>query len=115
MTKEDIAQGSIFMVNLDPVIGHEQGRKRPVIVVSIPDFYKLTSEVLVVPITSQFKSFGLTVEINSTKKSNGIHGLALCQHIRSIDIKARTGKMIGKCTGKELNKVIDIIDKSLHI
>jgi mRNA-degrading endonuclease toxin of MazEF toxin-antitoxin module len=44
-----IPQGSIFMVNLEPVIGHEQGRTRPVIVVSIPDFYNLTGLVLARP------------------------------------------------------------------
>lgn len=103
------------MVNLEPVIGHEQGRTRPVIVVSIPDFYDLTGNVLIVPITSKIKNYGLTIPIKATKASRGIHGLALCQHLRSIDINARVNRLIGTCTSNELSMILDTISSSLYV
>jgi mRNA interferase MazF len=50
-------RGEIWLVNLDPVQGHEQGGKRPALVVSDDTFNQGPAGlVLVVPNTSRQKS-----------------------------------------------------------
>lgn len=44
---------SIFRANLDPVIGSEQGRARPVLIISEDDINKLLNVVNVIPITTR--------------------------------------------------------------
>ncbi|VTN10096.1 mRNA interferase PemK [Raoultella terrigena] len=45
-------RGEIWLVSLDPIAGHEQSGKRPVLIVSRASFNKLTRLPVVVPITS---------------------------------------------------------------
>jgi mRNA interferase MazF len=44
---------NIFLVNLDPVIGSEQGKIRPVLVISNEDINQILPVVVVLPITSR--------------------------------------------------------------
>lgn len=45
-------RGEIWLVSLDPVAGHEQSGKRPVLIVSPASFSKLTRLPVVAPVTS---------------------------------------------------------------
>lgn len=45
-------RGEIWLVSLDPIAGHEQSGKRPVLIVSKASFNKLTRLPVVVPVTS---------------------------------------------------------------
>lgn len=44
---------SIFRANLDPVIGSEQGKSRPVLVISESDINQLLNTVNIIPLTSR--------------------------------------------------------------
>lgn len=44
---------SIWRANLDPVIGSEQGKSRPVIIISEDDINELINIVNIIPITSR--------------------------------------------------------------
>ncbi|ESG23086.1 transcriptional modulator of MazE/toxin, MazF [Salmonella enterica subsp. enterica serovar Meleagridis] len=45
-------RGEIWLVSLDPIAGHEQSGKRPVLIVSQASFNKLTRLPVIVPVTS---------------------------------------------------------------
>ena len=45
-------RGEIWLVSLDPIAGHEQSGKCPVLIVSKASFNKLTRLPVVVPVTS---------------------------------------------------------------
>jgi mRNA interferase ChpB len=45
-------RGDIYLVSLDPTVGHEQQGKRPVLVVSPGKFNRLTRMPVVLPITT---------------------------------------------------------------
>lgn len=45
-------RGEIWLVSLDPIVGHEQSGKRPVLIVSKASFNKLTRLPVVVPVIS---------------------------------------------------------------
>ena len=53
----EIRTGDIWLAQLDPTVGHEQGGRRPVVVVSSNDFHALPiNMVIVVPLTSHDRS-----------------------------------------------------------
>ena len=53
----------IFLANLDPVVGSEQGKTRPVLVISEEEINQLLPVVSVLPITSRKHKRRVTKEI----------------------------------------------------
>ena len=49
----NIRKWGIYRANLDPVIGSEQGKSRPVLVISEDEINNLLNTVNVLPITSR--------------------------------------------------------------
>jgi len=48
-----VTQWSVWLANLDPVVGSEQGRTRPVLVISDTSLNDILPVVNVIPITSR--------------------------------------------------------------
>jgi len=88
---------NVFLANLDPVIGSEQGKTRPVIIVSDEGVNQLLSAVNALPITS--RKGHRKIYPNEVLLNAGIAGLiresiVLCQQIRTLD-KKRLIKHLG--------------------
>ena len=109
---------SIWRANLDPVIGSEQGKSRPVIIVSEDDINTLLNIVNIIPITS--RKSGRIIYPNEAllpAEKNGLEkeSIALCHQIRTID-KNRLSKKYGQITSKTLqNEIVDAICFQLGI
>jgi mRNA interferase ChpB len=61
-------RGDIYLVSLDPTLGHEQQGSRPVLIVSPTAFNQLTKLPIICPITTRgdfAKRNGVTVQINT--------------------------------------------------
>lgn len=98
----------IFLANLDPVIGSEQGKTRPVLVISEEEINQILPVVGVLPITSRKQ--GRRIYPNEVLIPAGTGGLekesiVLCYQIRTLD-KRRLTKEIGKIDELELQEVI---------
>lgn len=109
---------NICRANLDPVIGSEQGKSRPVLIVSEDDINELLNIVNIIPITT--RKAERTIYPNETLLKEGRYGLekesiALCHQIRTID-KRRLSKKYGKITdiGTQ-NKIVEAICFQLGI
>jgi len=48
-----VSKWTIWRANLDPVVGSEQGKSRPVLIISEDDINSLLNIVNIVPITSR--------------------------------------------------------------
>ena len=85
-------RGHALWLSLSPTLGHEQGGRRPVVVLS-PGFYNKRSGLLVAcPITSRAKGYPFEVPI---PPGLAIAGVVLSDRIRSLDWKARDIVRIG--------------------
>jgi mRNA interferase MazF len=78
----------IYRANLDPVIGSEQGKSRPVLVISEDYINELLNTVNVIPITS--RKSGRRIYPNETLIAANNFGLKkesilLCYQIRTLD------------------------------
>jgi mRNA interferase MazF len=78
-------------LDLDPRIGHEQAGWRPALVISESAYNRRAGLCLVCPVTSQVKGYPFEVRLPD---SGGITGVVLSDHIKSVDFKARSAKLI---------------------
>ncbi len=88
---------SIYRANLDPVIGSEQGKLRPVLIISEDEINDLLNTVNVIPITS--RKSGRRIYPNEILISANNFGLEkesiiLCHQIRTLD-KQRLSEQYG--------------------
>ncbi len=105
-------QGDICYMDFALTIGHEQSGKRPAIIISRDNYNKYTGLVVLCPITTNIKKFPTHYELVNTKK---VKGAVLCEHIRSIDFKARKLSFVENIQEKELEEIIDIINGIIEI
>lgn len=99
----------IFLVNLDPVVGSEQGKTRPVLIISEEEINQILPVVNVLPITSRKQ--GRIIYPNEVIIPAGTGGLekesiVLCYQIRTLD-KKRLAKEMGKIDDLELQEAIN--------
>lgn len=105
-------QGDICYMDFATTLGHEQTGLRPAVVISKDKFNKYTNMVIICPITTNTKKFPTHYELANTKK---VKGSVLCEHVRSIDFKARKLSFVEKIKEEELEEIIDIINGIIEI
>jgi mRNA interferase MazF len=93
----NVSRWSVWRANLDPVVGSEQGRTRPVIVISVSSLNNILPIVNVIPITSLKPN--RRIYPNETvlpAKTGGLtlDSIALCYQVRTLD-KRRLTEMFG--------------------
>ena len=98
-------RGEIWFVSLEPVVGHEIGKKRPALVISNDKNNLFAETVTVLPITSKteriypFEVFLSNEETNLPKDSK-----VKCNQIRTID-KKRFINFVSTLLSEKLEKV----------
>lgn len=106
-------QGDIIKLDLDPVIGHEQGGYRPAIVITRKSYNILSNVILVCPVTSKFKGHAYEVQFGKddveSSGSIAISGSILTNHVKSIDNKSREITYFGKVDEKVIWDVLAMI------
>ena len=98
--------GHIYLVDLEPVVGSEIGKRRPVLVISNDRNNQYSDTVTVLPITGQPETRNYPFEVTLPK---GVGGLKLdsrvkCNHVRTVD-KRRLVAFIGVLPSKYLPQV----------
>ncbi len=107
-----ILRGDIVWANLNPVVGHEQGGLRPVLILSQDVFNQASGTVIAMAITSQPQKAGfpLTLELSCPalpKKS----WLKISQ-IRTLSV-ARLQTKIGRATDHEIEEAVQGLNEIL--
>ncbi len=88
-------RGDIYLVSLDPTIGHEQQGTRPVLIVSPLAFNRLTRLPIVVPITNG-GNYARTAGFAVSLFNAGTHttGIIRCDQPRVLDLNARSARRL---------------------
>ena len=111
-----IKRGDIVLARLDPVIGSEQGKTRPVIVIQNDVGNEFSNTTIVAPITSRpfFNKIPTNVEIDKTNSPLNEKSTILLNQIRTID-KSRILKNYGRVSIKKMKEVDEAIMVSLGL
>jgi mRNA interferase ChpB len=98
-------RGDIYMVSLDPTLGHEQRGQRPVLVISPTEFNEATRLPVVLPITSggEFaRRIGFAVPLLGIQTT----GVVRCDQPRVLDLQARGGRKVDTLPAEILEEVL---------
>ena len=100
-------RGDIYLVSLDPVSGHEQRGRRPVLVLTTANFNRRTNAPVVLPITTGgnfARNIGFAVELSDA----GIKtvGLIRCDQPRSVDLNARNAEKIDRAPDRIVEEAL---------
>lgn len=100
-----ILRGDVLWAELDPVRGHEQAGRRPVVILSEDVFNERSGTVIAVALTSREPAAGfpLTLEIQSTKLPK--RSWVKVSQIRTLPT-VRLGRRLGRLAPDELQMVI---------
>ncbi|MCD4760091.1 type II toxin-antitoxin system PemK/MazF family toxin [archaeon] len=111
-----IKRGEIYLVNLDPVKGSEQGKIRPILVIQNDISNKYSPTTIIAPITSKIYSKEFPTNVFLLKSDSNLKkdSTILLNQIRTID-KLRIIKRIGKVDDFIMKKVGLAIQVSLGL
>jgi mRNA interferase MazF len=105
----EVRTGDVWLAELDPTIGHEQGGRRPVVVVSSFGFNSLPiTMAIVVPLTGHDRGLVTQPRIDSPDSGLKRASFARPEDVRSIDA-ARLHRRLGRVTTDELAGIRKIL------
>ena len=104
-------RGDVYLANLDPYIGSEQGGTRPVLVLQNDDGNFYCSTLIVAPLSSKLKKLDLPTHV-LLQRGRGLRltSIVELEQIRTID-KQRILDYIGKLSHEQMEKV----DHAIHV
>lgn len=101
-----ILRGEVRWANLNPVRGHKQAGRRPVLILSHDIFNERSGTVIALALTSQIQKAGfpLTCELKSKRLPK--RSWVKISQIRTLSVE-RIGKKIERVESEELACIID--------
>lgn len=115
MKDEKINRGDIYLANLNPYKGSEQGGKRPVIIIQNNVGNHCSPTVIVTAVTSRFfKKRALPTHVPLDNEELEKNSLALLEQIRTID-KSRLIRKIGRVPEEKMKEIGAAIHVSLDL
>ena len=96
--------GDILLADLNPVLGHEQGGRRPVVVLSGPSFNELRNEQLIVAaITSRQRALPFHIPVGT---GSGLRTPSWIQSesVRAISVQ-RVVRLLGRASPETVAEV----------
>lgn len=103
-----ISQYEVYLINLDPTVGHEIKKTRPCLVISPDEMNNNIDTVIIAPMTTKSHNYPTRVLFDF----NGIDNWIVLDQIRTID-KIRLIKKLGKISQDEIDEVKRIIKEML--
>lgn len=103
-----IKQYEVFLINLDPTIGHEIKKVRPCLVISPNEMNDSIQTVIIAPMTTKSHPYPTRVPLTFEKKK----GWIVLDQIRIVD-KIRLIKKLGKLKKKDVTNIKKVLHEML--
>ncbi len=101
-----ILRGDIRWANLNPVRGHEQAGKRPVVVLSHDIFNERSGTVIAAVLTSQEPRAGFPLTLQLSTPGLPKRSWVKISQVRTLSVE-RIGGRLGRASEEELAAVVD--------
>ena len=95
-------RGDVVWLQFTPQAGREQAGTRPALVISPREYNSKVGLALFCPITSNQKGYPFEVEFPD---GHEVTGVVLCDHLKSLDWKARKAKKFCKAPDEVMGEV----------
>ena len=103
-----VEQYSIYLVNLDPTVGHEMKKTRPCVIISPNEMNFYISTIIIAPMTSKSHIYPTRIPLTFQRKK----GWVVLDQIRTVD-KNRLVKKLGNLSPKVISEIKKIISEML--
>ena len=103
-----VNQYNVYLVKLDPTVGHEIKKTRPCLVISPDEMNHNIDTIIVAPMTTKSHSYPTRIPV----KFDGKQGWIVLDQLRTVD-GIRLVKQLGKITKKEVSEVKKVIKEML--
>jgi len=102
----EVVRGDIFIADLDPVVGSEQGGVRPVLIVQNERGNRFSPTVICAAMTSRMNKHDLPTHVWIAAKDSGLErdSIVLCEQIRTLE-KRRLRAHAGRIDGLAMRRV----------
>jgi mRNA interferase MazF len=97
-------QYEIYLIALDPTVGHEIKKTRPCVIISPNEMNDNIGTIIIAPMTTKSHEYPSRLSIKFMKKE----GWIMLDQIRCID-KSRLVKKLGVLEEKDIRKVKEIL------
>ena len=98
------ARFDVFLVSIDPTVGHEIQKTRPCLIVSPDEMNQHISTVIVAPMTTKGRPYPTRVPVTFRKKV----GQIVLDQLRTVD-KGRLVKRMGKIDDATARSVLALL------
>jgi len=103
-----VNRGEVWLIDLNPVIGHEQSGRRPALVISDDMFnHSLAELVIVAPITSKYKGIPTSVELEASF-------LKTKSYIKTEDIRSVSTRRLVRKLGNVEAIVMSLVEERVR-
>lgn len=100
----EVNRFDVFLVALDPTVGHEIKKKRPCVVVSPNEMNHNIGTVIIAPMTTKGRRY--PTRVNCTFQ--GLDGQVVLDQLRTVD-KERLVKKLGQLSSETGDHVVDVL------
>ncbi|MCI1633362.1 MAG: type II toxin-antitoxin system PemK/MazF family toxin [Liquorilactobacillus nagelii] len=116
MTVKEVKRGDIFFADLSPVVGSEQGGKRPVLIIQNNIGNRYSPTVIIAAITAQIQKPKMPTHVGLKAEKVGIErdSVVLLEQIRTID-KQRLQDKITHITNQKMQQIDQAVCVSLGL
>lgn len=101
---KDIKRGEIYLADLDPIKGHEQGGVRPVVIIQNDTGNKFSPTVIVCAVTSSSTKKNIPTHVTINTPDLPCSSVVLLEQIRTID-RSRLKSYIGKLSESDIKSI----------
>ena len=102
----EVKRFEVYLVNLDPTIGHEIKKSRPCLIISPDEMNRYISTVILAPMTTKGRNYPTRVPCTF----QGKEGQVVMDQIRTVD-KIRLVKRLGKIDSQTQTDVFSVLSE----
>jgi len=102
----EVKRFEVYLINLDPTVGHEIRKSRPCLVISPDEMNRYISTVIVAPMTTKGRDYPTRVPCTF----RGKEGQVVIDQIRTVD-KIRLIKRLGKIDSETQADVFSVLSE----
>ena len=101
-----ISRFDVYLVCLDPVVGHEIRKTRPCVVISPDEMNHHIGTVIVAPMTTKGRNYPTRIPLTFNRKK----GQIVLDQIRTVD-KARLVKNLGRLDKRVTARILKLLQE----
>ena len=100
----EVSRFDVFLVALDPTIGHEIKKTRPCTIISPDEMNHHVGTVIIAPMTTKERDYPTRVACTF----QGVDGQVVLDQLRTVD-KTRLVKKLGRLSSAAADRVLDVL------